>query len=102
MDKPENRIKIKAPEEFDGTRGNLEVFLSQCDLYIYQKKDEFVRENRMIFVCSYLRGDAYEWVQPHLDDYIANDESEQEPYTKETVRKLQSTQGGTAESVWQY
>ena len=89
-EKVENKIKLKTPEEFDGTRGNVEAFLSQCDLYIYQKKDEFVTSNRMLFICSYLRGNAYEWVKPHLDDYIGNDESEQEEYTRTLFKDFKS------------
>ena len=41
MDK-KNKLKVRAPEEFDGTKKNLDVFLSQCDLYMYIRKEDFV------------------------------------------------------------
>ena len=37
-----NKLKVKAPKEFDETKKNLNVFLLQCNLYIYIRKKDFV------------------------------------------------------------
>ena len=83
-----NKLKVRAPKEFDEIKGNLNVFLLQCDLYMYIRKEDFVLQNRILFICSYLRGSAYKWVQPHLNDYLANEKSDQNKYTKVLFKGL--------------
>jgi hypothetical protein len=64
--------KIKEPETFDGGCDNPRIhvwnFLSQCELYISCNRQGFTSdEHQVLWVASYLRGDAYAWVSAYLN-----------------------------------
>ncbi|KAM0713387.1 hypothetical protein Q7P37_010349 [Cladosporium fusiforme] len=53
----------------------------QC-MIIFKMTDKYeTAEKKVMFITSYLRGGAYEWIQPHLRDYLTNDEAERKPAT---------------------
>ncbi|KAM0721484.1 hypothetical protein Q7P37_002408 [Cladosporium fusiforme] len=53
----------------------------QC-MIVFKMTDKYeTAEKKVMFITSYLRGGAYEWIQPHLRDYLTNDEAERKPAT---------------------
>ena len=65
----------KAPSEFSGQRNQVKTFKLQCLTYI-QLNEAKLNTNRkqLLFLTSYLRGPAYEWILPHLEDFLEHPE----------------------------
>jgi hypothetical protein len=64
--------KTNPPQEFNGNRGQLKTFLVQSALYIYNNQGHFPDdEKKIMFMISYMRGDAYKLFEPYLMDYFA-------------------------------
>ncbi|KAM0712543.1 hypothetical protein Q7P37_011640 [Cladosporium fusiforme] len=73
--------KVNAPQEFTGARNQFDAFQMQC-MIVFKMTDKYeTAEKKVMFITSYLRGGAYEWIQPHLRDYLTNDEAERKPAT---------------------
>lgn len=64
-------VKVNAPMEFSGQRNQVKAFKMQCLTYIQMNQDK-LSDNRkqLLFITSYLRGPAYDWILPHLEDYL--------------------------------
>jgi hypothetical protein len=63
--------KVNSPKEFTGSRNYFEAFRMQCLLSIEMGGPRFVEPRKqMLFVVSFLRGPAYDWIHPHLKDYL--------------------------------
>jgi hypothetical protein len=64
--------KVNSPKEFAGSRNQFEAFRMQCLLSIEMGGTRLVEPRKqMLFVISFLRGPAYDWVHPHLKDYLS-------------------------------
>jgi hypothetical protein len=51
----------------------LKAFMLQCRMYIDLNSEKFgTPKKEILFIVSYLRGQAWEWIQPHLEDYLEN------------------------------
>jgi hypothetical protein len=65
--------KVPLPKKFDGTRGKLKGFLTSMDLYLRFNKATFVTEqDRVLAAGMNMEGDALEWFQPYMNDYLEN------------------------------
>lgn len=63
-------IKLPKAESFDGTRSRLRGFLTQMDMHLDMNKRRLVGEaDKVIFVSSYLRGQAWDWLEPYIREY---------------------------------
>ncbi|SAM05196.1 hypothetical protein [Absidia glauca] len=61
--------KVADPQHFNGTSKDLPNFITQCRMYITLQPSRFPDDKmKVIFMCSYMRGAAFSWVQPHLDN----------------------------------
>ena len=76
-------IKVKPPGEYFEERKDLDGFLLQCDLYIWHNQVQFQTENESMFTATYLWGDAFDWVQAHLKDFLENSQAKCEDITNE-------------------
>lgn len=76
-------VKINPPQEFNGAKGTLERFRMQCLLAIEMSGNKLPTERKkVLYIVSFLRGAAYEWVHPHFKDFLQHSESKQKEYTK--------------------
>ena len=81
-------IKVKPPGEYFGERKDLDRFLLQCDLYIWHNQVQFQTENESMFTATYLRGDAFNWVQAHLKDFLENSRAKREDIMNEIFNQF--------------
>jgi hypothetical protein len=59
------------PDTYDGKRSELLTFLSTAEIYMQFNRKGFAHEQeRVLFIVSLLRGEAFRWIQPHLEDYL--------------------------------
>jgi hypothetical protein len=64
-------FKVNPPSEFSGQRNQVKTFKLQSLTYLHLNNDKLNTDRkRLLFLTSYLRGPAYEWILPHLDDYL--------------------------------
>lgn len=69
--------RIPKAEHFEGNRTKLRGFLTQMDMYIDVNKVKLPSEaSKVIFMLTYLRGQAWNWLEPYIRDYYekASDE----------------------------
>ncbi|KAJ5105138.1 Retrotransposon polyprotein [Penicillium alfredii] len=69
---PASSVGIKLPkaESFDGTRSKLRGFLTQMDMHLDMNRGRLVNDAaKVIFVSSYLRGQAWDWLEPYIREY---------------------------------
>jgi len=81
--------KVPLPTGFDGTRTKLRLFIAQAELYIGFNVGHFSGEDRkVLWAISLLSGAAFNWVEPHLNDYLENavDPKAQEPMTRKIFK----------------
>jgi hypothetical protein len=69
-------IKISPPEPFYGDSAKLPAFLTQCMLNFEFYKGDFEAQSspgraKVLFACSFLRGRANDWMEPHLTAYAS-------------------------------
>ncbi|KIV98359.1 uncharacterized protein PV09_09801, partial [Verruconis gallopava] len=65
------RPEVNPPEPFEGERSKYEAFRSQLGIYIYWNQDKLdTEEKKVMCAVSYLRGNAYTWIQRRVDQYI--------------------------------
>ena len=76
------RMKASKPDLYDGTRNKLEAWILQLDLYFHALDmnrpdgEETEDKEKVIFAATYMRGQAAEWIQPHLGPYLAGENAE--------------------------
>lgn len=76
-------VKIKPPEAFNGTRSNLQGFLTQLELYMRINREKLVyEEDKVLFATSYLTGAAFDWFEPIIRDYQEYSYIEQDKETR--------------------
>jgi transposase InsO family protein len=69
--------KLPKAETFDGTRHKLRGFLTQMDIHIDVNKGRlFTEGSKVIFVSAYLRGQAWDWLEPHIREYYEKPSTE--------------------------
>jgi hypothetical protein len=95
-------FKVNAPSEFSGQRNQVKTFKLQCLTYLQLNADRLdTNRKQLLFLTSYLRGPAYEWILPHLEDYLEHTEFNELKATTQVVmagktaffRELQTTFG---------
>ena len=66
-------LKINTPKPFDGSRGKLQAFFSQVELFFGFNAERFpTDEHKVLFASTYLRGPAFEWFNLFLTDFLNN------------------------------
>ena len=66
-------LKINTPEPFDGSRGKLQAFFSQIELFFGFNVDRFhTNKHKILFASTYLRGPAFKWFNSFLTDFLNN------------------------------
>ena len=66
-------LKINTPEQFDSSRGKLQAFFSQIELFFGFNVDKFpTDEHKVLFASTYLKGPAFEWFNSFLTDFLNN------------------------------
>ena len=77
-------VKVNTPDEFYGERRKLKSFILQCDLYLRFNEHLYPEEeDQILFLITYLRGDAQNWIQPFVEDYLRNTPATREQITTE-------------------
>lgn len=78
---PENKTQIgsqappegKRPDEFYGDRSKYRTFVAQLALYYGSDPQKFSTDKSKIrFAASFLRGSAFEWLEPFIDEMAGN------------------------------
>jgi hypothetical protein len=61
--------RVQQPEDFTGERKELPKFLTQLELVFRNAGAQFgTHQSRVDYACTYLRGTAGAWIQPHLQN----------------------------------
>jgi hypothetical protein len=69
--------KLPKAENFDGTRSKLRGFLTQMNMHLDVNKFKLTNDaDKVIFVSTYLRGQAWDWLEPYVREYYEKDSSE--------------------------
>lgn len=64
-------FKVDAPQEFYGAGNKFEMFRMQCMLAIEMGGSKLADDRKQVlYVISYLRGAAYDWIHPHFKDFL--------------------------------
>ena len=67
-------LKINTPDPFDESRGKLQAFFSQAELFFGFNVDRFpTNKHKVVFASTYLRGPAFEWFNSFLTDFLNNE-----------------------------
>jgi hypothetical protein len=68
-------FRVNSPSEFSGQRNQVKTFKLQCLTYLTLNADKLnTNRKKLLFLTSYLRGPAYEWILPHLEDFLEHPE----------------------------
>lgn len=101
-------FKVNAPSEFSGQRNQVKVFKLQCLTYLHLNAEKLnTNRKKLLFLTSYLRGPAYEWILPHLEDYLEHPDYNELKDTTKTImagptaffEQLQTTFGYGSEKM---
>jgi hypothetical protein len=66
---------VNSPSEFSGQRNQVKTFKLQCLTYLTLNAEKLnTNRKKLLFLTSYLRGPAYEWILPHLEDFLEHPE----------------------------
>jgi len=66
-------IKTSNPAEFTGKRTQVKTFKLQCHLAFSMEPEKWTSQHkRLMYIVSYMKGPAFEFIQPHLEDYLGN------------------------------
>ena len=80
-------LKINTPEPLDGSRGKLQAFFSQVELFFEFNADRFpTNEHKVLFASTYLRGPAFEWFNSFLTDFLNNEPDKRNNDTVEVIQ----------------
>ena len=72
----EQPLKVQLPEQFDGMKGRVNMFIVQLWLYFGFQAAQFPTEtSKTLYAASYLRGQAAEWSAGYLEEYLDNMET---------------------------
>ena len=63
--------KAGSPTEFTGRRDQVEAFILQCRVVFAMDQERWTTNHkRMMYIVSFMKGQAFEWIKPHLSDYV--------------------------------
>ena len=62
-------VKLPKPEFFDGSRSKLRGFLTQMEMQLRMNRQIVNEDDKVVFVSTYLRGQAFEWFEPFIREY---------------------------------
>ena len=80
-------LKINTPEPFDGSRGKLQAFFSQVELFFGFNADRFpTNKDKVLFASTYLRGPAFKLFNSFLTDFLNNKPDKRDNDTVEVVQ----------------
>ena len=80
-------LKINTLELFDGSRGKLQAFFSQVELFFEFNAERFpTDEHKVLFASTYLRGPAFEWFNSFLTDFLNNEPDKRDDNTVEVTQ----------------
>jgi hypothetical protein len=66
---------VNLPSEFSGQRNQVKTFKLQCLTYLTLNAEKLnTNRKKLLFLTSYLRGPAYEWILLHLEDFLEHTE----------------------------
>jgi len=66
-------VRTHLPEPFSGDRTKLKQFLLKSRLFFHLHPAKFTRaEDKVVWVVSLLRGSAFEWIEPHVNNFLDN------------------------------
>jgi hypothetical protein len=64
-----SRVKVNSPKEFSNDRSVARDFISQCEMVYEAQPDTYHSERlRVLYACSFLRGEAFKWYQTVSDN----------------------------------
>ena len=76
------KIKIEAPDKYDGKKEDLARFLTEMASYMEHYTDRFGAEHtKTRYAASRLTGQAARWFEPTLRDHVDNMSEDQRPFT---------------------
>ena len=87
-----SKVKLDKPEPYDGTKGALCGFLTKLRAHFLHYEDDFGYEfTKVIFASNRLTGNALEWFEPTLRDYLdhADTPEQREDETKKIFGKYE-------------
>ena len=90
---PLKLLKVGAPKRYNGSRGGLELFFSQLELYYGFNTAQFpTDQEKVLFVASYLEEPAFAWFNIYLRDYLDNqaDPKKQEDNPRQIMGSLKT------------
>jgi hypothetical protein len=94
-------LKIKAPDVFDGKRGELQNFLSQMKVYLLFNSTSIVTNTENVLVAgTYLRGKAYKWYSTYLQNHLKYRDSSTE--RKKGTKKIMDSYDGFEKALKQH
>ena len=80
-------LKINTPELFDGSKGKLQKFFFQIELFFGFNVDRFPTDkHKVLFASTYLRGPAFEWFNSFLTDFLNNKPDKRDNNTIEVTQ----------------
>ncbi|KAF4311420.1 putative retrotransposon gag protein [Botryosphaeria dothidea] len=92
------KVKVAAPEKFDGDRKKLQSFLLQMQRYLQFNQAQFDNDaEEVLFASTYLRGTAEAWMEPYLRDHLANEHSLEKRRAK--TKEIFDTYTGFADNL---
>ena len=72
---PPKLLKVGTPKRYDRSRGGLELFFSQLELYYRFNTAQFPTEQeKVLFAASYLDRLTFAWFNVYLQDFLNNKE----------------------------
>ena len=82
---PPKPLKVGTPKRYDRSRGGLELFFSQLELYYRFNTAQFPTEQeKVLFTASYLDRLMFAWFNVYLQDFLDNKE---DPSSMETTTR---------------
>ena len=68
-----NVMNVSKPDLYHGERHKLDDWLIQWDLFFLFQGEKIPGNRRVVLVASYMRGQAFKWIKPYLQQYNQGD-----------------------------
>lgn len=68
-----NNINVNKPDLYSGDRAKLDDWLMQWDLFFMFQGEKVPEKKRVTLVASYMRGQAFTWIKPFVQQYNQGD-----------------------------
>jgi hypothetical protein len=66
-------MNVNKPDLYHGDRSKLDDWLMQWDLFFLFQGEKVPENKRVTLVASYMRGNAFKWIKPFIQQYNAGD-----------------------------